>query len=148
MIEANRKAFEIRGRLVEQDPTNSSYLGDLSSTINNTGVLLAEEGERAQGLEMYRHAVRYVDSAFELAPYSMQYGRFAATTRKNIAISASALGFKDEAVRYYQSSQKRGTRWQLIIQASPLTRLSVIGPSSSWPTINSELSGVTRQRRR
>ncbi len=33
----------------------------------------------------------------------MLYGRFAATTRQNIAISAGGLGFKEEAVRYYQS---------------------------------------------
>jgi serine/threonine protein kinase/tetratricopeptide (TPR) repeat protein len=98
-----RKAFAIRRGLVQLDPTNAEYLGDFSSTLNNVGVLLNRQGQRRRGLEMYQLAVKYVDQAFALAPYSMLYGRFAAISHRNIASSAANLGLEDEAERSYRA---------------------------------------------
>ena len=54
VLRMHRDAFAIRRQLVELDPDNPEYLGDLSSTINNVGVVLGEQRQEAPALEMFR----------------------------------------------------------------------------------------------
>ena len=112
----HREAYRLRSERVSAEPDNPQCLGDLGSTVNNVGVLLAGLGRDRNALEQYQRGVEIAERAFMAARYSVLYGRFLAIGRSNEAGYLASRGMKDEAI----AAQRRGVEvWQRLARDNP-----------------------------
>lgn len=103
-IEWHRKALVLRSALVGRDPDDPRARTDLGGTLNNLGVLLAQQEHRREALAMYERAVQQARAACERAPQVVQYGRLLAVSIGNVGSTRWELGERETALRSFQEA--------------------------------------------
>ncbi len=100
----HQQAFEIRQQLVIEHPENAEYNAKLAATINNIGVLLGDQKKTQDALAMFQLSSTYNAKACQLAPLSIQWGRWHANGLRNVGYKYRELGQQIEAQDHFQKS--------------------------------------------
>ena len=98
----HRQALKLREGLVQEFPDNAGYLAQLSSTVNNLGVLQAHLGQHRESLAMFERAVSYSAEAYDKSPQTILWGRWLCIGLHNIAAKRAYFGDQAEALLAYQ----------------------------------------------
>ncbi len=85
VLQSHQKGRALREGLVQEFPDDLEYRIALSSTLNNIGVLLSQQGHALDALAMYYRSVEHDEAAFSKAPQNLLYGRFLGITYSNVA---------------------------------------------------------------
>ena len=83
-------------------PDNAAYLRQLSSTVNNIGVLLGKQGQYRDALAMYERAAAYSAEAYQKLPQRIEIGRGLCINLGNVALMQGRLGNQQAALSALQ----------------------------------------------
>jgi serine/threonine protein kinase/tetratricopeptide (TPR) repeat protein len=112
----HQQAFEVRGELVRQHPEDAGYNAELASTLNNIGVLLSGPDQAGESLRMFSQALEYNEKACRLAPHSILWGRWLATTSRNIGMTQRNLGNESAALA---ALEQQAAVWRRLVFQNP-----------------------------
>ena len=115
-LQTHQKARALREGLVQEFPDDLEYRVALSSTLNNIGVLLHQQGHALDALAMYYRSVEHDEAAFAKAPQNLLYGRFLGTGYSNVAQMLHELGRRDEADRWFRKTLEH---WRQLTRDNP-----------------------------
>jgi|GEM_PF-1063981 len=101
-LEYHQKALAVREELLHLAPDNPLYLIQLSSTINNLGVMLSQQQRFEEALAMYQRSAAMVEKALARGLHVPLYGRWAAIALSNTAAIQKRLGRHEEALQSFQ----------------------------------------------
>lgn len=152
-LKYHQQAFEIRQKLASEFRDQAEYNAELASTINNIGVLLGNQNKSAEALAMYQLAVTYDEKACRLAPYSVMWGRWLATSHRNVGNTQRRLGQPQEAL---QAFQRQAEIWERLVAQNPALpylrsdyykALLLLAEQQKLLGLNNEASRSTRDAR-
>ena len=115
-LQYHRQAFAIRQELVTEYPGSAEYNAELGATINNIGVILGKQNKVSDQLATFQVAVSHNKRACELAPHSILWGRWLATTYGNIAAVQRKLGDDQEALT---ACRLQAAIWRRLVTQNP-----------------------------
>lgn len=130
-LEYEQKALALREEVLCLAPEESRYLIELSSTMNNLGVMLASQERFEEALVMYQRSVAVIEKALAHGPHVSLYRRWVALGLRNIAGIHRRLGHHEEAL-------------QALEQAVQVSRKLVLD-NPAMPVLRSELFSVYRE---
>lgn len=98
----HQQSLTLRESLVRDHPDNAAYLAHLSATLNNLGVLLAQQQKLSEALAMYERGNEYVEQALKIQPHSVLWGQWLCIGVRNAAFIQARTGASEEASKSFQ----------------------------------------------
>jgi len=122
VLEYQQKALALREELLRLAPEEPRYLIELSSTMNNLGVILGSQERFEEALVMYQRSVAVIEKALAQPPHVPLYRRWVALGLRNIAYIQRRLGHHEEALRALQQAVQVSRKLVLDYPAMPVLR--------------------------
>src|SRR5262249_54462766 len=94
---SNRRALELRQRLLAARPDDLKRHSDVGASFNNVGMTLAAQGKHREALEQFEKALEHQRRAFDKAPQVPRYRLFLRNHYSNLSNVQRALGRPAEA---------------------------------------------------
>ncbi|HEX3599382.1 MAG TPA: protein kinase [Lacipirellulaceae bacterium] len=137
-LEAHENAVKTWEHLLNGDPHNTEFAHSLAVGLNNLGLLVAEDGRPAEGLEMLKRAIE-LQTEKDGRVASTEFSADLATSHSNLGLVLSQMNAKDAATTEFKEAIRIN---EPLVASSDHSEAAAAGLAASYTNLASlEASG-------